>query len=178
MTSHATDDFAKGVFAVGGWTDLTPTFKDNYYFSIRRYPYSADMKKNPLTFKHISSGTVLPGGAPRNPNAGGPNNEVHNAGEVWCAALWEVFVNLVATLGHKEAEKRMLKYVVGGLKQTPSQPTFLQARNGILAAVSALNPGDISAVRQGFAKRGIGKSAVGPSSSSTSLAGVVEDFAP
>ena len=34
-----------GYFAVGGWTDLTPTFKDNYYFSIRRYPYSADMTR-------------------------------------------------------------------------------------------------------------------------------------
>ena len=34
-----------GVFAVGGWTDLTATFKDNYYYSIRRYPYTADMMK-------------------------------------------------------------------------------------------------------------------------------------
>jgi hypothetical protein len=32
---------------VGGWTDITDTFKQNYYFSIRRYPYSADMSKNP-----------------------------------------------------------------------------------------------------------------------------------
>ena len=24
MTSQATDNFAKGVFAAGGWTDLTP----------------------------------------------------------------------------------------------------------------------------------------------------------
>ena len=28
MTSQATDDFANGVFAVGGWTDLTPTFQE------------------------------------------------------------------------------------------------------------------------------------------------------
>ena len=86
MTSQATDDFAKGAFAVGGWTDLTSTFKENYYFSIRRYPYSADMNKNPLTFKHIGANVLLPAGPPRNPNAGGANNEVHNAGEVWCAA--------------------------------------------------------------------------------------------
>ena len=118
MTSQETDDFAKGVFAVGGWTDLTPTFKDNYYFSIRRYPYSADMTKNPLTFKHIGNNVVLPTGPPINPSPAG-NNEVHNAGEVWCAALWEVFVNLVAKHGHAEAERRMLEYVIGGLKLTP-----------------------------------------------------------
>ena len=79
---------------------------------------------------------VLPAGPPRNPNAGGPNNEVHNAGEVWCCALWEVFVNLVAKHGHAEAEQRMLKYVIGGLKLTPSQPTFMQARDAIISAAS------------------------------------------
>ena len=180
MTSQATDNFAKGVFAVGGWTDLTSTFKENYYFSIRRYPYSADMTKNPLTFKQIGSGILLPSGPgspPRGPTGGG-NNEVHNAGEVWCTALWEVFVNLVAQHGHPDAEKRMLRYVIGGLKQTPSQPTFTQARDGILAAVSALDAADLPAVRKGFAKRGMGKNATSPPSSSTSLAGVAEDFNP
>lgn len=178
MTSQATDDFAKGTFAVGGWTDLTPTFKENYYFSIRRYPYSADITKNPLTFKHIGSSTVLPAGPLKNPNAGGPNNEFHNAGEVWCAMLWEVFVALVKKLGHPEAEKRMLKYVIGGLKQTPNQPTFIQARDGIFTAVSALSPGDLPDVKKAFAKRGMGKAAVSPPSSSSSLTGVVEDFNP
>ncbi|AMV24427.1 Fungalysin metallopeptidase (M36) [Gemmata sp. SH-PL17] len=180
MTSQAGDNFAKGAFAVGGWTDLTATFKDNYYFSIRRYPYSADLKKNPLTFKHISAGALLPSGPgspPRRPTGGG-NNEVHNVGEVWCAALWEVFVALVAQHGQADAEKRVLKYVIGGLKQTPSQPTFTQARDGILAAVAALDPADLPAARKGFAKRGMGKNAKSPPSSSITLTGVVEDFNP
>jgi extracellular elastinolytic metalloproteinase len=103
MTSQATDDFAKGTFAVGGWTDLMANFKENYYFSIRRYPYSADMSKNPLTFKHISANTLLPAGPVRSPLGGGPNNEVHNAGEVWCAMLWEVFVALVKKHQHENA---------------------------------------------------------------------------
>jgi hypothetical protein len=176
MTSQASDDFSTGAFPVGGWTDLTSTFNDNYYFSIRRYPYSADMGKNPLTFKHVSDGIVLPLGPPRNPNAGGPNSEVHNAGEVWCTALWEVFVNLVAAHGHLEAERRMLEYVIGGLKLTPNMPTFTQARDGIITAVSALNPGDLHDVWRGFAKRGMGVGAVSPPRTSTSLAGVVESF--
>jgi extracellular elastinolytic metalloproteinase len=176
MPSQSTDDFENGVFATGGWTDLTPTFKDNYYFSIRRYPYTADMAKNPLTFKHISSSVVLPMGPSRNPNSGGPNNEDHNAGEVWCSALWEVFVNLVVKHQHEVAEKRMLTYVIGGLKLTPPRPTFTQARDGIITAVSALNPEDLPEVWAGFAKRGMGVDAISPPSLSTSLAGVVESF--
>ena len=177
MTSQATDDFAKGAFAAGGWTDLTPDFKNNYYFSIRRYPYSADMTKNPLTFKHIGNNVVLPTGPPISASPAG-NNEVHNAGEVWCSMLWEVFVNLVAKHGHAEGEKRMLAYVVGGLKLTPIRPTYTQARDAIIAAVSALDPGDAPEVKAGFAKRGIGTGAVSPPSNSSSLAGVVESFSP
>jgi extracellular elastinolytic metalloproteinase len=176
MTSQPTDDFVNGVFAVGGWTDLTATFKDNYYYSIRRYPYTADMTKNPLTFKHIGNNVMLPVGPFRNPNSGGPNSEEHNAGEVWCAVLWEVFVNLVAKHQHEEAEKRMLTYVIGGLKVTPPHPTFTQARDAIIVAVSALDVEDLPAVWAGFAKRGMGVNAVPPPASSTSLAGVVESF--
>jgi hypothetical protein len=176
MTSQAGDNFASGTFAVGGWTDISSSFKDNYYFSIRRYPYSADMGKNPLTFRHISGNVVLPTGPLMNPNAGGANEEAHNAGEIWCCALWEVFVNLAAAHPHAEAEKRMLQYVVGGLKLTPPRPTFLQARDGILAAANALNAEDVKLVWQGFAKRGMGKNAIAPPSESSTFTEVVENF--
>jgi extracellular elastinolytic metalloproteinase len=181
MTSQPTDNFATGVFAAGGWTDITSTFKQNYYFSIRRYPYSADMTKNPLTFKHISNSVVLPpgppAGPPRRPN-GSSNSEEHNAGEIWCTALWEVFVNLVKKHGHANAEQLMLEYVIGGLKLTPPQPTFLQARDAIFAAVSAMRPLDLPDVKAGFAKRGMGNGAVAPPAFSTTFAGVVESFIP
>jgi hypothetical protein len=177
MTSQANDDFANGVFAVGGWTDLTSSFNNNYYFSIRRYPYSADMAKNPLTFKHIGNNVVLPVGPPINPSPFG-NNEFHNAGEVWAAMLWEVFVNLVAKHGHEDGERRTLAYVVGGLKLTPSRPTFTQARDGIMSAASAIDASDLPEIRAGFAKRGIGTGAVSPPANSSTLAGVVESFVP
>jgi extracellular elastinolytic metalloproteinase len=54
MTSRPKDNFAKGVFAVGGWVLLNFWFlgwRENYYFGFRRYPYTADMTKNPLTFR-------------------------------------------------------------------------------------------------------------------------------
>lgn len=176
MTSQPRDNFTDGIFAVGGWTDLRPGFENNYYYSIRRYPYSADMNRSPLTFKHIGANMVLPIGPPRNPDAGGANNEVHNAGEIWCCALWEVFVNLVATHEHEEAERRMLRYVIGGLKLTPINPTFLQARDAMLTAAAALAPEDMGPIWKGFAKRGMGDGATGPSSTSSQLTGVVESF--
>jgi hypothetical protein len=80
---------------------------------------------------------------------------VHNAGEVWCCALWEIFVDLVAKHTHAEAERRMLRYVIGGLKQTPAMPTSTQTRDGIIAAVAALDPADLAEVWAGFAKRGM-----------------------
>ena len=37
--------------------DYAPdVFNNAYYYGIRRYPYSRDMTKNPLTFKHIANG--------------------------------------------------------------------------------------------------------------------------
>lgn len=181
MTSQASDNFATGVFAVGGWTDITSSFKENYYFSIRRYPYSADLTKNPLTFKHIALANALPSGpqAPKRnplPWISTQNSEVHNAGEVWCATLWEVFVGLVRDHGHQVAEARMLEYVIGGLKQTPNNPTYTEARDGIITAVSALHSEDLKTVWQGFAKRGMGAGAVAPPRMSSTLNGVVESF--
>ena len=72
----------------------------------------------------------------------------------------------------------MLSYVIGGLKVTPLRPTFTQARDAIITAVTSLNPGDEPQVRAGFAKRGMGQGAVSPPSNSTSLAGAVESFTP
>jgi hypothetical protein len=134
------------------------------------------MNKNPLTFRHISDGVVLPAGPPRSPNAGGPNSEFHNAGEVWCTALWEVFVNLVEAHGHDEADRRMNLYIVNGLKLTPSNPTFTQARDGIIDAIQNIEPADEPLAWQGFAKRGLGRGAVSPPANSQTLTGLVESF--
>jgi hypothetical protein len=182
MTSRETDDVARGTFAMGGWalrSMILPDFDDNYYYGIRRYPHSARMDRSPLTFRHIAEGEPLPAGVPLSDGRPdwGPNSQVHNAGEVWCAALWEVFVNLVAKYDQLEAERRMLHYVIGGLKLTPIRPTYVQARDAIVAAVGALDRFDLEAVWRGFAKRGLGAGAVAPPSGSTDLRGVGESFA-
>ena len=121
---------------------------------------------------------LLPVGPPRNPSAGGANNaEFHNAGEVWCAALWEVFVNLVAKHGHAEAERRMLRYVIGGLKLTPIAAD-LHCRPATGSSRRCPRCTRRTSPRPGRASpsAGMGAGAVAPPSSSTELTGVVESF--
>ena len=73
--------------------DFAPDFLNNaYYYGIRRYPYSRDMTKNPLTFKHIADGVPLPTNpAPSLRGSSSVNSEVHNTGEVWASMLWECY---------------------------------------------------------------------------------------
>ena len=60
------------------------------YYGIRRYPYSCDMTKDPLTFKHIQNDNALPTSPPPAFGADGSNNaEVHNTGEIWASMLWD-----------------------------------------------------------------------------------------
>ena len=135
------------------------------------------MTKNPLTFKHISNNVVLPMGPPINASPAG-NNEVHNAGEVWCVALWEVFVNLVAKHGHAEGEKRMLAYV-DRRAQADAHPADVHpgARRDPRGRLGArCRRPDAGAGRLREARHGHG--AVSPPSNSTSLAGVMESFTP
>ncbi len=53
---------------------------DPYYFGIRRVPYSTDMTKDPLTFKHIADGSTIvppfagPFNAQRRPPVRGPQH--------------------------------------------------------------------------------------------------------
>ena len=84
-------DNVNGVYAVGGYaTYLLSGLTTNYYFGIRRYPYSTDMTKNPLTSKDIDPGQASThAGIPRSPIAGTTADGVHNQGEVWCVTLWD-----------------------------------------------------------------------------------------
>lgn len=133
-----------------------------YYFGIRRYPYSTDMTKNPLTFKHIQDGVALPVGPPLAFGAdGAANSEVHNTGEVWTTMLWECYASILQdTLGptprltFDEAQTRMKRYLTQGMMLTPLSPTFTEARDGVLAAANATDVADYVACQRGFAKRG------------------------
>jgi uncharacterized repeat protein (TIGR01451 family) len=177
MLSEPGDD-VDGNYAAGGYA----TFQffgliENYYFGIRRYPYSTDMTKNPLTFKDIdpSQASTHPG-IPINPVIGGGSaDEVHNQGEVWCVALWDARANLVRRLGQEVGNRLMLQLVTDGMNLSPANPNFVQARDAILQADIVNNGGaNLNDLWKGFAKRGLGVNATSPSSSTTF--GVVESF--
>jgi Zn-dependent metalloprotease len=80
--------------------------------------------------------------------------EVHNDGEVWAATLWDLRAQLGATITDR--------LVLNGMKFTPTRPSFLNARDGIIQADQNLNGGaNRCAIWAVFARHGMGVSAVG-----------------
>ncbi|MEO8275838.1 MAG: M36 family metallopeptidase [Thermoanaerobaculia bacterium] len=183
VTTQATDVVAGTTIAVGGYTFLSfcPGYVDNFYFGLRRFPYSTNREKNALTFKDIGPGYTLYPGVAGNPciSLTADPAEKHNAGEIWANMLWEGFVQLAQKHGLLAARNRIQQYVIDGMKLTPTQPTFTQARDGVLDAVaSGAHPDDERYLLRAFAKRGMGSDAVSPVSGSVNNSGIVEDFMP
>lgn len=174
LNAESGDDFG-AVYAAGAYATLNISsgFTNNYYFGIRRYPYSADMTKSPLTYADIDVMTV-DGSIPRGPIGSATPNEVHNEGEIWCQALLEVRYFIGQTEGFA-ANNIAMQLAVDGMKLAPSTPNMLQERDTILQAELARYGGvHTSAIWQGFAKRGMGYSATSPTGGAT--AGIVEAF--
>jgi subtilisin-like proprotein convertase family protein len=178
LLAEASDDLA-GNFVTGGYTTYqlsSATFVDNYYFGIRRFPYSTDMTKNPMTYADTDTAQQnFDPSIPRSPVIGNTANQVHNAGSVWCTALNECRVNMINRYGFS-GNRRMLQLVIDGMKLSVGNPTMLQARDAILQANNVNNAGvDSDILWAGFAKRGMGFFATSPASTTTS--GIVESFA-
>lgn len=174
-------DNVDGNYASGGYvTFQLGGLTQNYYFGIRRYPYSTDLTKNPLTFKDIDpTQASAHTGIPRSPIFGpfDPRDadEVHNQGEVWCAILWEVRANLVKKWGGSAGNQLALQLVTDGMSLCPVDPTYIQARDAIIQADLVKSGGaNFLELWRGFAKRGMGLSAVAPANFTT--VGVVEAF--
>jgi len=82
------------------------------------------------------------------------SSSVHNDGEVWAATLWDLRTQLGAAITDR--------LVLNGMKFTPTRPSFLNARDGILQADQNLNGGaNRCAIWTVFARHGMGVSAVG-----------------
>jgi hypothetical protein len=172
-----TNDDPNATYANGGYvTYQLSGLTQNYYFGIRRYPYSTDMTKNPLTFKDIDPAQASAhAGVPRSPIIGTTANEVHNMGEVWCVTLWEARAKLIAKYGPAVGNQLMLQLVTDGMNLSPANPNFLQARDAILQADQVDTGGaNGNQLWAAFAKRGMGFSATSPASSTTT--GLVEAY--
>ncbi|HKA04748.1 MAG TPA: M36 family metallopeptidase, partial [Acidimicrobiales bacterium] len=167
-----------GVYSLAGYVTFGKTFtgggNNGYYFGIRRVPYSTDLTKNALSFKHVQNGVPLPPGVPTSFGLDGSNNaEVHNTGEVWATMLWECYASLLrdtvvlnpdrpGLLSFDEARNRMKDYIVAAYMATPPNPTMLEARDAVLAAAYATDLVDYQEFLAAFAKRGAGIGAVAP----------------
>lgn len=155
-----------GTYTEGGYSTYQLLgLTQNYYYGIRRYPYSTDMSKSPLTFKDIDRAQISSHpNVPRNPiQPFNPNvaDEPHRAGEVWCVTLWEVRANLIRKHGFPAGNELTLQLVTDGLKYSPPNPTFLQARDAIFQADRLLTGGaNQSELWAAFAKRGMGLGAI------------------
>ncbi len=181
------------VYTTGGYATYLGAagFTGNYYYGIRRFPRAPitflgpnGKPHNPYTFRYLNSdcntliGTTTsnppPNSAyPRGPYGATQCDAVHNAGEVWSSALWEVRNRMVQRLGHTAGTTRVLQVVTDGMKLAPLGPTFLQERDAILSAASVFGADDVNDVREGFRVRGMGFSA---SIQSASPAAVTEAF--
>ena len=181
LLSEATDAI-DGNYGVGGYVtfNLGGPFLENYYYGIRRFPYTTNLLKNPLTFKDIDPTQASPHtGIPRNPIFGPftpfDADEVHNQGEVWCVILWELRANLVARYGHTNGNRIALQLVTDAMGFCPPDPNFIESRDAILQADLVNNANaHYNEIWRAFAKRGMGASATSPDSSTTR--GVKESY--
>ena len=152
-------------------TASAASLPDNYTYGIRRFPYSTDNTVNPLTWADVDDVTAnYAGGIAISPlgfeQAGA--FEVHNVGEIWALTLWEVRSRVIADPAGANGSvpagnQTMLQLVTDALKLTPSDPSFIDAREALLDADCATNAcANERWIWEGFADRGLGYGAVAP----------------
>ena len=116
---------------------------NNYSRGLRQFPYSTDINISPMTFGRIFT-----------------NPTPHSVGEIWCSTLWDLRASLIKKYGFDKGQKQSLQLVVDGMKLTPVEPNFIEARDAILLADKVNNNGSNQCLLwQAFAKRGLGFSA-------------------
>jgi len=145
---------------------------------IRRFPYSFNMATDPLTFDAYGTSGTTSYGVTR-------STEVHNSGELWCSTLWDMnwllinkygydanlYTGWTATAGPGHAGNKLaLRLVMDALKLQPANPSFIQARDAIIAADIALNGGnDLFEIWSAFARRGLGANAATSDGNATTI---------
>jgi hypothetical protein len=175
LLSEPTDPL-NGVYSLGGYATylVAAGFSGNYYYGIRRYPKAVmaftgganNKPHNAYTFSYINSDCNTRLNNTNFAYARGPIgvttcDQVHNIGEIWSSALWEVRGKFVTRLGWAVGNRKVLQLVTDGMKLAPVGPTLLQERDAIIAAAqaSAAVPeaaADVSDMWSGFALRGMG----------------------
>jgi len=134
-----------------GWSDY---FSDSFYSNPVQGAYLTQNTK--VGFRRQSAD----GYTYTYEDIGNDGYEVHNDGEIWSGALWD----LRSVLGQAVTDK----LVLNGLKSTPCNPSMTDARDAILASDLAVNNGGNRAkLWQVFARHGLGYSAFGTDGTAT-----------
>ncbi|HEX4963746.1 MAG TPA: IPTL-CTERM sorting domain-containing protein [Thermoanaerobaculia bacterium] len=162
-TDIPTGEYASGAYATYKLNGLL----DNYVYGIRRFPYTSQRAINPMTWADVddvtndlSGGTLSPG-SPITFNLNG-GMEVHNSGEIWALTLWGVRARVIADPAGANGNVAVgshttLQMVIDGLKMTPVNPSFTDARDAIIDADCATNAcANEQSIWDGFADRGLG----------------------
>jgi uncharacterized repeat protein (TIGR01451 family) len=173
LLNNTNADDPNGKYAAGSYATykLIAGYTDNYLYGIRRFPYCTDSTVNPLTWGDIDDVTNnLSGGiaaSPVNFNGNG-GMEVHNIGEIWANTLWQMRANIIADPAGANGDVptgnvTALRLVTNGLKMTPIDPTFVDARDALLDADCAASTcANEKSIWSAFAKRGLGYRAETP----------------
>ncbi len=135
---------------IGNYATFQDPFTGN---GIRPAPYSTSFAVNPFLYSDLQ-------------NAGGSLSIPHGVGFVWATMMWEMVWDLVDRDGFDPdvysgngGNNRAMQLIVDGMKMTPCSPTFIDMRDGIVAAAVAAGGQDECLVWNAFARRGLGYSA-------------------
>ncbi|RZJ66577.1 MAG: T9SS type A sorting domain-containing protein [Flavobacterium sp.] len=145
---------------------------------LRQYPYNTNMGVNPFTFADTNEMTYID-------EEGATRIDYHSVGSVWATMLWDLAWAYIEKYGFDPnvyggtgGNNKVLRLVLDAMKLQPCGPTFVQARNAIIAAEQATTGGaDNCMIWRVFARRGLGLNA--SSGTNTGIAGItdqVEDF--
>ncbi|GAA4763483.1 MULTISPECIES: T9SS-dependent M36 family metallopeptidase [Flavobacterium] len=142
---------------------------------IRQYRYSTDMAVNPHTFGS-TNGMLTPDGTAV---------DSHSVGSVWAVMLWDLAWNYIDKYGYDPniytgtgGNNKVMRLILDAIKLDGCSPTFVTARDAIIAADQATTGGqNYCMIWKTFARRGLGVNA--SSGTNSGIAGIqdqVEDF--
>jgi hypothetical protein len=141
---------------IGTFVSMQPT--DGV--GIRDYPYSTDKAINPMTFAQTNKYQFID-------KDGKEQTSVHGVGSVWATVLWDLTWAYINKYGYDDnkytgvgGNNKLMRIVLDGIKLQPCSPTFVSARDAIIAADQAITGGkDYCMIWQVFAARGLGVNA-------------------
>lgn len=141
---------------IGTFVSMQPT--DG--IGIRDYPYSTDKAVNPMTYGYTNKYQYTD-------KDGKEQTEIHGTGSVWATILWDLTWAYIDKYGYDDnkytgigGNNRLMRIVLDGIKLQPCSPTFVDARNAIIAADQAITGGkDYCMIWQVFSARGLGVNA-------------------